>query len=490
VESMTLGVLGGAVGVVLAYGGLRLLVAEGPDSLPRLGEISLDTTALAFALVVSLGSSVLFSLIPVFKHARLRPLQSDRSASESRERRRAQDALVVTQVALALVLLVASGLMIRSFVALRSVKPGFTHAEQIQTIRISIPYALVPEPERVVQMQADMLARLQAIPGVSGAAFANGLPMELEYQNGVIVAVEGVTPLDKMPPGRRVKYASPGLVKVQGTPIIAGRDFTWDDVYGRHKVVLVSENMARESWGQPGAALGKRLSIGQGRHGALTWLEVVGVVGDVHDDGAHLKAPPTVYGRVGVEDPGSLSPVRRSVTLAIRSNRTGTDGFLRDVTKAIHDVSPSLPLAKVQTLDQIFKVSMARTSFTLVLLGVAGVMALVLGIIGIYGVLAFAVAQRRREVGIRMALGAQAGAVKAMFVRHGLLLTLVGVAIGLASAAILSRGISSLLFGITPLDPATYVATALVLLGAAITASYIPARRAATVHPAETLRGE
>jgi putative ABC transport system permease protein len=186
--------------------------------------------------------------------------------------------------------------------------------------------------------------------------------------------------------------------------------------------------------------------------------------------------------------PGGSAAVRRSVTLAIRSNRAGTEGFLKEITAAIHAVNPSLPLAKVRTLNDVYRLSMARTSFALVLLGIAGAMALTLAIVGVYGVLAYAVAQRRREVSIRVALGAEPGMVRALFVRHGLKLTCVGGTIGLASAAGLSRWISSLLFGITPFDPVKYGVSGTIILAAAITASYLPARRAASVDPMETLR--
>ena len=200
-----------------------------------------------------------------------------------------------------------------------------------------------------------------------------------------------------------------------------------------------------------------------------------------------------MYLRAGVEAPtrpGRATAVRRGVTLAMRSNRAGTESFLREITAAIHAVSPNLPLAKVRTLNEVYRGSMARTSFALVLLGIAGAMALLLAIVGVYGVLAYAVAQRRREVSIRVALGAEPGMVKALFVRQGLVLACAGGVIGLFSAAALSRWISSLLFGVTPLDPVTYGVSGAMILAAALTASYIPARRAACMDPMETLRSD
>jgi predicted permease len=379
-------------------------------------------------------------------------------------------------VAVAFVLLVASGLMIRSFFALRAVTPGFTHPEWIQMVRIAIPEALMPDTERVIRTQSEILSSLSAIPGVTVAGFASGLPLESEYRNGVLIKVEGKTPVDQLSPNRAVKRISPGLLAAQGTRLVAGRDFTWEDVRGHRNVALVSENMARENWGDPANAIGKRIR----QEGDSPWLEVVGVAENVRADGVNLPAPATVYFRAG----------GRGATFAIRSGRAGTEAFLREVAAAIHAVNPDLPLAKVRTLNDLYRRSMARTSFALVLLGIAGVMALALATVGVYGVLAYAVGQRRREVGIRLALGAEPGMLKWLFVRKGLLLNFVGGVIGLALAGGLSRWIASLLFGITPLDPLAYIASAAIVGAAAIIASYVPARQAASVDPVETLRSE
>jgi putative ABC transport system permease protein len=229
----------------------------------RLGEISIDATSLAFVLTCSLGSSILFGLIAVLKCGLPGRMQNARGATQGVKQLRAQNALVITQVALALVLLVATGLMVRSFIALRAVAPGFTQPEHVQTVRISIPEAQIREPERVARMQADILEKLAVIPGVRAAAFASGLPMELEYRNGIVVAVEGKTPLDQIPPNRATKHISPGLFAALGTQLIAGRDFTWNDVFSQRRVAIVSENMARENWGEPRHALGKRIRIGR-----------------------------------------------------------------------------------------------------------------------------------------------------------------------------------------------------------------------------------
>lgn len=489
VESLTLGLLGGAFGMALAYSAVRILKALDLTTVPRLAEVSTDAATLAFCLTCSVAGSLLFGLLAVLKCGIPGKILSARGASMSVEQLRAQNVLVVAQVSLALVLLVGSGLLIRSFVALRGVHPGFTHPERIQTMRISIAETQVPEPGRVARMQAEIIESVSRLPGVEAAAFADGLPMDADHRNGMPVAVEDRFVPGQTPPNRRVKHVSPGLYAVLGTRLLAGRDFNWEDLVNRRLVAIVSASMARENWGLPRAAIGKRLSRTQGN----TWLEVVGVVEDVHDDGAHKQPPPIVYFRTGVHDatqPDRPPSIRRGLTLAIRSSRVGTESFLRDVATAIHSVNPNLPLAQVRTLNDVYRRSMARTSFTLILLGIAGTMALALAIIGVYGVLAHAVGQRRREVSIRVALGAQPSQVKGLFVGRGISLACAGCVVGVAAAMGLSRWVSSLVFGVTALDPATYVASAFIVCAAALIASYIPARRASSVDPVESLRAD
>ncbi len=489
VESLTLGAGGGALGLLLAYFGLQLFVKLGPGTLPRLKEISLDAPAVAYVLVCSLALSLLFGLAAVLKLGHPGRLRNARGATQSAGQRRAQSGLVIVQVALALVLLVASGLLIRTFLALQAVQPGFTHPEQIQTVRLSIPEALIPEPDQVIRQQAALVEKLAAIPGVTAVGFASGLPMEAEYSNGMLIAAEGITPTDHVPPNRIVRRLSPGLLAAQGTRIVVGRDFTWDDVFGQRLVATVSENMARETWGGSGNALGKRIRVG----GVGPWREVVGVVENVHMDGVDRPAPTMVYLRVGVDPPtrpGRQPSVPRGATFAIRSERASTQGFLQEVTAAVKAINPDLPLAKIRTLHEVYRLSTARTSFALVLLGIAGSMALILAIIGLYGVLAYAVAQRKQEISIRLALGAEPGSIQALFVRQGLALAGIGGIIGLASAAALSRGLASLLYGVSPLDPLTFIAALALLTTAAATASYLPARQAACVDPMDNLRSD
>ncbi len=485
-ESFTLGLMGGALGLGLAYFGVRLLVAIGPAGLPRLNEVALGPAVVAFALLCALGTSLLFGTVAVVGRRVPRRIENARGATPAREQLRGQRVLVVGQVAMALVLLVASGLMVRTLLAIQRVKPGFTQPDQIQMVRISLPPVLAREPERVIRLQKDMLDRLAAIPGVAAVGFASAVPLD-NNRNGVVVAVEGVTAPDRMPPNRAYRHASPGLFAALGSRLLAGRDFTWDDVFDQRRLAIVSETMARESWGEPREALGKRIRIGRD----APWTEVVGVVENIHSDGLHQVAPATVYARAGIETSANGSATaRRAVTVAIRSSRAGSQAFLEEVSAAVHAVNTNVPLADVRTLADAYRRSMAQTSFTVILLGIAAAMALALAVVGVYGVLAYAVARRRHEVGIRLALGAQPSTVRALFVRQGLFLTSLGGILGLAASVALSRWISSLLYGVTALDPLTYAVSGAALAAGAILASVVPARRAASVDPMETLRSD
>jgi predicted permease len=490
-ESLLLALIGGGIGVGLAYGTLGLLVAHGPANLPRLNEVALDTTALAFSLAISVASGLFFGLTPALKHAgpriSLAP-GSSRTAGMSRSRRRAQDTLVVAQVALALVLLICAGLMLRTFASLRIVAPGFTRAEQIQSARIALPAALSPNPDATVQVQRQILNKLAAIPGTSSVAFSGNLPMEGLDEDWDEVFAEGKTYGSGQNPVRMFKFISPGFFKTLGTKFAAGRDYTWTDVEDVRPVVIISENYARELWGSGAAAIGKRIRTGEG----TPWREIIGVVEDISNNGLQEKPPAIVYwpSRIDKLYPSTGSTALRSLTLVLRSNRAGTAPFASEIRQAIWSVSSNLPVTAMRTMQEIYDQSLARTSFTLVMLALAGSMALLLGIVGIYGVIAYAVSQRRREIGVRVALGAQQRELKAMFVRDGVVLTIIGIAIGLLSSAALTRLMKTILFGISPIDPPTYAAVPIVLLMAAILASYIPASRAARVDPVDALKAE
>ena len=492
-ESLTLGLIGGVVGVGLAYGGLRILLAFAPANLPRLNDITIDLPVIVFAVAVSILSGLVFGLIPMLKLAGRKfssnlaefVRASGRGASAGKNQHRSQNVLVVVQVALALVMLVSSGLMIRTFQNLRGVDPGFTDPATIQAVRVIMPDTMFAEPERAVRIHQQIRERLAAIPGVTSAAYIDQLPTE--GQSGTLVTPEDRTyGPGELAPTRRIKWISPGLLQTLGTPLLAGRDFEWVELDSQRNVALVSESFARETWNTVEGALGKRIRVGT--HGPFQ--EVIGVVTDVHDDGADQTPPPTVYwpARQHPFVGSDFLPV--SVNFTLRSDRAGTESLLQEVRRAVAEVAPDLPITQARTLAEVYAASMARTALSLVLLAIAGAMALLISIVGIYGVLAYAVMQRQREVGIRIALGAAPRVVKRMFIYRGMILSGLGIALGAAVAAGLTRLMSSLLFGVAPFDVATVVAAAAFLAVAALFATYIPARRAAAVAPSETLRGQ
>ena len=491
-ESVTLGLMGGVAGVGVAYAGLRLLTAIGPANLPRLSEISLDASSIAFALGVAVFAGLLFGSIPVLRYARSRNsallLGTARTASASRQRQRGRNILVVAQVAMALVLLVSAVLMIRTFIALRGVDAGFAAPASLQIMRISIPDALAPNPLSVVQMQAQIQQRLAALPGVASVGFTAAVPMSgAEPAWNQIFAEGKVEPSDNLPM-RLFNYVGPGYLRTAGTRLMAGREFTWDEVYGMRPVGMVSESLAREMWGSAGAAIGQHFK----EFPSEPWYQVVGVVQDVRENGVDQVSPATVYWAPLQHDmygPG-VAGARRTVYFALRTSRAGRQQLIGEMERAVWQVNPNLPLASIQTMQEIYDESMARTSFTLVMLAMAGSMALALGVLGIYGVISYAVAQRRREIGIRMALGANRGELAWMFVRSALTLAGVGTALGLAAAAAAAQLMRTLLFGISPLDPLTFAVVPVALLLAAALASYLPARRTAAVDPVEALRAE
>ena len=433
-ESVLLGLIGGVLGIAVAAAGLRLLVSIGPSNLPRLNEISLDAGSLLFTLVLSVVSGLFFGSIPAWQYSRRQAsvsLGATRTVSASRERHRSRNILVILQVAMALVLLVCAVLMIRTVKQLLAVDPGFSHGwDHIY---------------------------------VEGKAYAGD------------------------PPIRFYNYISPDYFHALGTRIVAGRDFIWNEIYGMQPKVIISENMAKEEWGSAAAAIGKRIMSYR-----PYLYEVIGVVQDVHYNGVDEEAPAIVYWPLirGNPWPGSSVYTPSSVAFVVRSSRAGTQAFLNEVQQALWSVNADLPVASPHTMQEIYSKSMARTSFTLVMLGIAAAMALALGIIGIYGVISYAVSQRTREIGIRLALGAQKHELRWMFVRSALALAGVGIVIGLGAAAAVARLMRTLLFGVSPLDPLSFAAVPLILAVAAAVASFLPACRIAAVNPADALKVE
>ena len=491
-ESVMLTLIGSALGLGLAFAGLKVLVAMAPD-LPRIHEIGINLPVLLFALALAILTGVLIGLVPVFKFGG-RQLNSGlreggRALSQSRERHRARNTLVIVQVALALVLLICSGLMIQTFRALEHVNPGFTDPNALQTFRMFVPETQIPDKDRdkLIHMDQDMMNKVAALPGVQSVALTGGVPLTGYSSNDLIYAADRSYREGEIPPIRRFIWISPGLFKTMGTPLLAGRDFSWQDNYGKLPVAIVSENFAREYWGSAQKALGKRIRTGS----TDDWREIVGVVANVHSDGVDKTAPTTVYWPLMMNNfETQKERVERGASFVIRTKQAGSQAFMHEVQRVIWSDDASLPLSDANTVGYYYAKSMARTSFTLVMLAVAGSMALLLGVMGIYGVISYSVTQRIREIGIRIALGAQRGQILGMFVRDGLRLTSIGIACGLVVAFAAMRLMQSLLFGVSPFDPLTYAVITLGIFCTACLACWLPSRRAAAVDPMNALRAE
>jgi predicted permease len=483
-ESVVIAIAGGALGVILASGAITLLRAIAPSELPRVDDIAVDSTVLLFTLLVSVMSGVLFGVFAVFRFGRpsfMAIKEGGRSGGDAPGRHRTRNALVVGQVALALTLLIVSGLMIRTFVAMRQIQPGFTRPEEIQTFVVAIPATTIADGPQAARTHENIAAALANVRGVASVGLSSSITMDGE-DNGNVIEVEGFpVPEGAVPPLRRFKSIGPGYFETMGNHLVAGRSITWSEIHERRPVIIVSAPLAREYWGEPANAVGKRVRVSSNG----PWRDIVGVASDERDDGVNHPATAIVYW------PMMSEGYRwRTMAFAVRSNRVGTPGFLRELEQAVWSVNSNLPLAAVQTVKEIQANSMAQTSFTLVMLAIAASVALLIGVVGIYSVISYAVAQRTREIGVRMALGAQISDVRTMFLRHGLGLTAIGIAVGVGVALVLTRVMSALLFGVGPTDAVTYAAGSASLALVAVLATSVPARRAALSDPAVVLRQE
>ena len=480
-ESFLLALAGGVIGLLLAQGVITLLRQIAPGQLPRVSEIALDPIVLLVGLLLSIASGLLFGLVNLMrsqKAALASIKEGSRWSSDGRDRHRTRNTLVVAQIALALTLMIVSGLMMRTVLALRAVDPGFSRPETVQLFTIALPRSELADLGRFAQMHRSISERIAAIPGVSSVGLSSSITMDGEDNLNTMV-VENAPPLrtGERSPGRRLKALGPGYFQSMGITLAAGRDITWEDIQQNRPVILVSQAFARDYWPDAQSAIGKRIRADFGATDA-PWREIIGVVSDERDDGLTKAPTAIVYWPLvnGTYD-------RRAISYAVRTERAGSAALMREIERAVWAVNPNAPIANAQKLEQIVARSMARTSFAMVMLGIAAGVSLLLGIIGIYGVIAYVAAQRTREIGIRMALGARIADIRAMFLRQGVLLTVTGLAIGLFASLVLTRMISTLLFGVAPLDPVTYGITAVALATVALLATYLPARHASRVDP-------
>jgi len=479
-ESVLLSVIGGAVGLVLAYEALQGLIAWLPADLPRVSEIHVDAGVLAFGLALSVLSGVIFGLTPAWHGTESRlaeALEGARGAGEERSSHRARNAFVVAEMALAIVLLIGAGLLIRSFARLQQVNVGFNPA-QLLTAQIGLPRAQYAKPEQWISFYKQTLERMNALPGAQEAAVAVPLPLSDSYIN-LAFEVEGRVPRSKSDsPTADFVAISPNYFHVMQVPLMRGREFSDADSESAPKVCVISSSLAQQLFPNE-RALGQRIIIGYPADAAR---EIVGIVGDVKDSDLAARESAQVYVPF-VQNPFWTA----DISVRTHGNPSSLSGALR---AQIREIDSALPVAEVRPMAEVIGSSIAQPRFRTALLSLFGAAALLLAAIGIYGVLAYTVAQQTREIGIRMALGANPGRVLRLVLAGGLRLAGAGTVIGVLAARMLTQLLNSLLFGVSATDPLTFAAVAGLLLGVALLACYVPARRAMRVDPMVALRYE
>jgi predicted permease len=484
VESGVLALGGGVLAFLFAIWGSELLVSIlPPDKVPRLAEMGVDWRVFGFALLMSLLAALLFGLAPALRAARtnLAPfLQESARTTASAGSRRFRGSLIVAEMALALVLLTGAGLLLRSFSRLISVDPGF-RPENVLSMSVSLPEPVYQSPQQMNAFYRGALERLSSQPGVMAAGLINWRPLSNMLLRGTVTAEDQA--------GSEVKswaakpLVSPRYFEAMGIPLRAGRLFSEADRENAPAVAIISEQLARQFWGEQNA-VGRRLNASL--PGVAPWVTVVGVVGDIRQSTLVEEPPPSVY-LPYLQVPTTFFLQFMTFVVRTQSDPASMAEVLR---QSISEVDPNLPVYQVATMDEIVWASVAEPRFQTLLLGVFSALALLLAAIGIYGVMSYSVASSVREIGVRLALGARAQDVAAMFVRRGLLLTAAGLALGVAGALALTRLLSNMLYSVTATDPVAFTAALLVLVVAALLASYAPARRAAAVDPAVALRHE
>ena len=478
-ESLLLALLGGALGVLLAWVGTRALVSAAPASIPRLDEIDISGAALLYTAGVSVLAGLLFGVLPALRTGSGRMLgalrDGGRGTTIGRERHVARSAMVVAQVALALVVVVGSGLMVRSFRELRDVDTGF-RAEGLLTFRLAPAFQKYGSPEGLARFYDDLTARLNDLPGVSSSGAVTVLPLQGIGSRLTTRIDEFPVPEDEFPPAFLIRRATPGYFETMGIPVLEGRAFTADDHNARLGSLIISESIKSQYW-PDASALGKRMQT------AGAPARSVGVVGDVQARGLELPAEPAVYKPMLDSVGGGVA----QMSVVVRAERDPLS-LVPAIRSLIESIDPDLPISDMRSMEDLVADSMSRTSFTMTLLLLAAGIALLLGAVGVYGVIAYVSSQRTAEIGVRMALGSDAGGVRRMILAQGMRIALVGVVIGLAGAVGMGGLFTSLLYGVSPLDPFTLVAGSLLFLGVAALAALVPAHRAARTPPAVALQ--
>lgn len=483
-ESVVLGTLGGILGLLLSLGGLFVLSAFVPPNLSQSTTLSLDPKVVVFTLLVSILTGLIFGLAPATQSAKFNLNETlkegGRDSSSGSKGNRVRSLLVVAEVAVSLILLIGAGLLINSFFRLRNTNPGF-NAENLLTMKIVLPEPKYAEQAKRSAFYTEVINRVEGLPGVKSAAVTTNLPL-YRQGNSIGIAIEG-RPIPQ--PGQEIivttRVVSPKYFETMDIRLLKGRSLSTQDKPNTPKVVVISEGMARKYWPNEDP-IGKRITGGNPQR-EEDWRQIVGVVNDVHQFQLDAEPKPQMY--LAYEQVGFFAP--RDLVV---KTETKPESLAATVRRTVWEIDKDQPVSNISTMDQILGESIARQRFSMLLLGVFASLAMLLASVGIYGVMSYSVTQRRNEIGIRMALGAQKFDVLKLTVGQGLKLVLIGVVIGLAGAFVLTRLMSTLLFGITATDPLTFITLSVVLIAVACVASYIPARRATKVDPLKALRYE
>ena len=478
-ESFLLALCGGALGLLLATGGLHLLAAYVARFTPRANEVHIDTAVLLFTLVVALFVSVLTGTAPaVARRENLITTLKEGSAQSTLggSRGKMRSALIVAQVAVSFLLLIGAGLMVRSLINLQRVDPGF-HPENVLTVGLSLDFSRYTTNEKTLSFFDSLLEKVEALPGVTAAAAAGVFPLDKSPAFNNQFLIEGQQGDATQRPIAELNVVSPGYLQVLGIPLRSGRNFDRRDRPESPKVALINQSLARHQW-RDEDPVGRRISLDNGK----TWTQIIGVIGDVHEHGLDVPANDLLY------LPFAQFPQNSPSLMA----RTQGDpmAVARTAVQRVYDVDPNQPAGRIQSLEQYRADSIAAPRLTAKLLGLFALLALAIAAAGIAGVMVLSVSQRTHEIGVRLAIGARPGNILGMILGQGMGLALIGLALGVSAALALARAVKSLLFGITPTDPLTFLAVAGVLTAAAFVACYFPARRAMRVDPVVALRME
>jgi putative ABC transport system permease protein len=481
-ESLVLAAAAGATGLAVAAWGTRALLAMAPEGIPRIAEVTMSAEVFVFALGAATAAGMAFGLAPALRASRTELVDAlkDGSGSASAGHRRTQQALVIAEIALAVMLSISAGLMMRSFAALKRVNPGFVPS-RVLAVLLSAPSRRYDTPQKVSAFYDAVEAKIATLPSVQSVGSSVSLPPDQNAMTDNFM-VEGQTlPPNQSAPVAPLLMADAGYFRTLGVPLVDGRLFDERDTLGKPDVVIVNETLARRYF-PGGRAVGRRLKDGGPERPNNTYMEIVGVVGDVKYEGLDTPPEPAFY-LASAQSPQS----RRFVIL-----RTGSDPrtAANPVRSAVASIDREVAVSRVWTMDELMSESVAPPRFRTALVSVFAISGLLLAAIGIYGVMAFAVAERTHELGLRVALGANRRDVLTLVLGEAILLAGAGVVLGLMGAAASSKLLASLLFGVGPIDTATFAGTAGLLIVTALVASYVPARRALAVDPVEALRYE